>query len=79
MRWGGEPLNRVAVELDASVGRPEQTDQRLHERRLTDAVATEQGQNLALAELAVDAGQHRDGAVGRVQVADLEHGYCRPR
>ena len=76
---GREALNCGPVELDATFGGPEQPDQRLHERGLADAVAPEQGQDLALAELAVDAGQDRDGVVGGVEVADPEHGYCRPR
>ena len=65
---GRKALDRGPVELDTPFGGPEQPDQRLHQRRLADAVAPEQRQHLALAELAVDAGQDRDGAVGGVEV-----------
>jgi hypothetical protein len=51
----------------------EQPHQRAHRRGLAHAVAAEQGDDLALADVEADIEQHLAGAIGRLQVAHAQH------
>ena len=62
-----------AVHRDAAAGGRHQTDQCLQEGGLADAVVADDADRFALAQLEVDAVQHRHVAVAGAQARDVEH------
>src|SRR5690606_20806025 len=67
------PGERAAIE--ANVARIGAHDARQHhiERGLADAVGSEHGDDLTLANVHVDAAQHLDGAIAGPQARDVKH------
>ena len=70
--------DRLALEDDLSRRRAQQADQAAHGRGLSDAVAPDQADDLALGDRHVDAVQDRRAAVAGAQAGDVEHGFSRP-
>src|SRR5581483_5864120 len=66
------------VEQDVA-GAGHQPGDRVERRRLAGAVGPDEGHDLAVADREADPGQDRDGPVGHVQVADLQHHADLPR
>src|SRR4029077_17755523 len=73
---GPEPRDILAAKLDGAL-RGNQAHDRLARRRPADAVAPEQADDLAVADVEVDAMQDVALAVISVQVSDFEHHAAR--
>src|SRR5690606_13067624 len=74
---GGHVRDVATEKSDAACGRAELPHQAAHRRRLADAVAADQADDLALPDRKVDALQDRRVTVARAQALDLEYAFTR--
>ena len=68
------PGELVALEADRAAERAVQPRDVVVQRGLADAVAAQDGHDLALADVEIDAAQDLDLAVAGTQAADFKHG-----
>ena len=73
---GASRLDLRAVETDHALGRRQKPDQRLHQRRFANAVAADDGNDLAIAHVEVDALQDRLAAIAAAQALEREKSPC---
>ena len=82
---GGQARHVLAVELDEPRGDAQEPDDRLEERRLPDAVTTDDGDDLPGAHRQTRTREGRGPSVGDVDLSDGQHsgfpcpGRCRAR
>ena len=66
----------AAVEQDLSGAGARLAENRHHEGRLTSAVGTDQGDDLARADVEIDPFQRLDLAIGGAQRLNCQQGLC---
>ena len=79
MRSASQAVDAHAAEFNLAGRRLDPASNGLEQRRLTDAVATENSEHLAVAHGQVDALDNVAWPIMRMQLTDFEHGQACPK